>query len=261
MKNHRVIPKLVCWSCFACCGWAACGDQTADSRDPFEATFYTGASIDSFAASQNLPPASGPRTGYVAGIDFGYRLTGSCTRRFPGQLWLYGESVYGERSAEVLVPANPAESFLAILRNASSMEAYTGLRLELLKLAPGGLFSANLYAKTQLGFLTVQGNGADVVDDHIKAALGMMMTNGDFQNSYFEAGWGRSDLFYIHRGRRFKVDAYVQWKLKDSIPFSPFLEMTVDSDLGPGADSIRTYYGINMDIRQLTCAISRACGK
>jgi hypothetical protein len=31
----------------------------------------------------------------------------------------------------------------------------------------------------------------------------------------------------------------------------PFLEMTVDSDFGRGADSVRTYYGFNFDLKFL----------
>jgi hypothetical protein len=253
-------------------------EQTvSDTRESFEASFYVGMSIDSFASSElknyygyasdsagkaNLQQASGPQLGYIAGIDFAKRLT---KRRSPVQLWLYGETVHGQRSTEVdckaaspspvcsgFNPANAADGFLAILRNSTSLEAYAGLRLEFWRLNPADSNSVSLYAKSQLGFMTVQSNGGNLVDDHIKAALGAIMTNGAFRDSYFECGWGRTDLFAIHRGRRLKVDGYVQWKVSDKVPFYPFFQMTVDSDLGPGSDSVRSYYGINMDIRTLT---------
>jgi hypothetical protein len=120
-----------------------------------------GASIDSFAANEtknylgynqpdttggnNLQQASGPQTGYIAGVDFAYRLFKSGNLRFPVQLWLYGETVHGQRSTEVDCTAAPdtcklfdptgfdptklASTFFAILRNASSLEGYAGARL------------------------------------------------------------------------------------------------------------------------------------
>jgi len=253
-------------------------ESASDTRENFEATFYAGASIDSFAANETKnyigysSAQSGPQTGYVAGIDFAYRLAKrNPESRWPLQLWVYGETVHGQRSTEVdcgqvqgangsqlpevcagFSPATAASAFLSILRNSSSLEGYGGVRLEFLKFNRGDSNSANLYAKSQLGFLTVQNNGGDVVDDHTKVALGTIMTNGQFRDSYLEVGYGRSDLFYLHRGRRLKLDGYVQWKVADTVPFYPFFQITVDADMGRGSDSIRTYYGINMDIRELT---------
>jgi hypothetical protein len=101
----------------------------------------------------------------------------------------------------------------------------------------------------------VQNNGGDIVDDHLKFGLGAIMTNGTFKHSYLEAGYGKSDLFAIHRGRRVKIDGYLEWQLPGDNRFSraisPFLELTVDSDFGRGSDSVRTYYGLNFDIKEL----------
>jgi hypothetical protein len=253
-----------------------------DDRGAWESTFYVGASIDSFAAnetkdylgynssnttaSNNLQRASGPQLGYVVGIDFAYRLAHSEKRpRWPWHLWVFGETVHGQRSTEVDCKAtqppavcslekgfdisDPASAFLGILRNSTSLEAFTGARLEFFKLNPGSQNSANLYVKSQLGFLTIQNNGGDVVDDHIKAAVGTIMTNGKFRDSYLEAGWGKSDLFHLHRGRRFKFDGYLQYEFSQGI--SPFIQLCVNSDFGPGSDDVRTYYGVNFDIRRL----------
>ncbi len=263
------------------------GDES-DTRHNWESSGYIGASIDSFASNEtknflgydrngnvvasNPANASGPQTGYVAGIDFSYRLAKwTANPRFPVQLWLYGETIHGQRSTEVdcnaapdvcklndptsIDPTKLATTFFAVLRNASSLEAYAGARLEFLKLNPGSSNSANLYVKSQLGFITVQNNGGDVVDDHIKFGFGAIMTNGVFKHSYLETAYGKSDLFALHRSRRFKVDAYLEFQLpgdnKFSRAVSPFFQMTVDSDFGKGSDSIRSYYGLNFDIREL----------
>ena len=263
------------------------GDES-DTRGNWEASGYAGASIDSFAANEtknylgynqpdtaggmNLQQASGPQTGYVAGVNFAYRMfKASSSPQFPAQLWVYGETVHGERSTEVDCNSAPdtcklfdptgfdvsklGSTFFAILRNSSSLEGYAGARLEFMKLNPGSADSANLYIKSQLGFITVQNNGGDIVDDHIKVAIGAIMTNGLFKHSYLEAGYGKSDLFAMHRGRRFKVDGYLEWQLPGTNRFSraisPFLQLSVDSDFGPGSDDVRAYYGLNFDIKEL----------
>ncbi len=262
-------------------------DMSSDSRADFLGTFYAGASIDSFASNETkqyigyTAADSGPKTGYAAGVDFQYRLLKRNTEsRLPLQLWLLGETIHGQRSAEVdcsqskgagsgappvcagFNPETAPEAFLAVLRNSSSMEAYTGARLEFLKLNRSSNHSANLYAKSQLGFITVQNNGGDVVDSHLKLALGAIMTNGPFRDSYMDVGWGRTDLFALHRGRRVKVDGYVQWKISDDVPFYPFFQMVVDSDFGRGSDDVRSYYGINMDLQALSCLFRPAgCAK
>ena len=256
-----------------------------DSRGAFEVTAYTGASLDSFAsnetkdyigytsevseqAKENLQDASGPQWSYIAGIDFAFRtFKYEKNRRWPVQLWLYGETMHGQRSTEVdclaakaseactFLDPGKSPAFLSILRNSTSLEAYAGARLEFLRLNPDDPdYSVNLYAKTQLGFMTIQKNGGDVVDDQLKVGLGLIMTNGKFQGSYFEAGFGRSDLFFRQRGRRLKVDGFVQWKPADKGVWSkvtPFIQMTVDADMGPHSDSIRTYYGFSFDIDRI----------
>ena len=264
-------------------------DMSYDTRRDFQGTFYAGANIDSFASNETkqyigyTATDSGPKTGYAAGVDFEYRFIKRNTEsRWPVQLWLSGETVHGQRSTEVdcsqskgtgssaptvcagFNPNTAPEAFLAVLRNSSSLEAYAGARLELLKLNRSSNYSANLYVKSQLGFITVQDNGADVVDDHLKLALGTIMTNGPFNGSYLDVGWGRTDLFAVHRSRRFKVDGYVQWeaKITDEVRIYPFFQMVLDSDFGRGSDDVRTYYGINMDIRTLSCLFNSAgCAK
>jgi len=244
-----------------------------DEREDFEATFYTGASIDSFAAQDlnkylNPKDASDKKTGYVVGIDFAYRLFGDQKSPHGQQLWVYGQTVHGQRSAEVDCSGNsPAEAcainkgtptpgaFLAILRNASSLEAFSGVRWEFATLHANGQHAAKMYLKSELGFFTVAGSGGDVFDSHQKLAFGTVATAGRYRDSSLEFGWGKSDVFQLHPGRRFKVDAYLSWDLAHwmkSLGMKPFIEITLDSDFGRGADSVRTYYGFSFDLKHLT---------
>jgi hypothetical protein len=249
--------------------------QAQDDRGNFEATFYTGASIDSFAAQDlnkylNPGDSSTKKLGYIAGVDFGYRALGK--NESGPQLWLYGQTVHGQRSAEVdcsgakesqpdacglgdFLPRPGA--FLSILRNASSLEAFGGARLELLTLRPESDNASKLYVKSELGFFTISGAGGDVFDSHQKAAVGLAFSNGLFRNSYLETGWGKSDVFTFHPGRRFKLDGYLEWDfLGENSTLArhgmrPFIEITLDSDFGKGADSVRTFYGFNFDLDKL----------
>src|SRR5262249_46210712 len=72
--------------------------SSADDREDFEATFYAGASIDSFASNETkqyigyTSADSGPKTGYAVGFDFAYRLPfkRNPASTWPVQLWLFG---------------------------------------------------------------------------------------------------------------------------------------------------------------------------
>jgi hypothetical protein len=256
---------------------STCGDTDPDCRENFEASFYTGASIDSFAAQdliKYLDPknSDSKKLGYVAGTDFAYRMFGKATNASRPQLWIYGQTVHGQRSAEVdcsklpnskdVLPdacglgdfAPSPDAFIGILRNASSLEAFAGARLEFATLQLGSEQPAKLYVKSELGFLTVSGSGGDVMDSHQKIAFGLLATNGRFQDSFLETGWGKSDVFILHPGRRFKIGGYLSWDLSTWMKnhgMKPFLELTLDSDFGKGADSVRTYYGFNFDLKKL----------
>jgi hypothetical protein len=250
----------------------------ADERHNFEATAFTGVVVDNFAGQEqnrltNYPSdVTGVKSSYVVGIDFAYRLLGDAkdTRPFKGsQLWVYGETIHAQRSADVNCSQQPApavcalvtghpptdlnDAFLTVLRNATSLEAYTGLRWEFLTLQRKSEEAAKIYLKSELGYMTVSGLG-HLIDSHQKIALGALTTNGKYRGSYLEVGYGKTDLFQRHPGRRFKVDAYLEWDLNhwmDKVGLTPFIQMTVDSDFGPGSDSVRTYYGFNFDLGKI----------
>jgi hypothetical protein len=286
----RCIPAVLLGAALTCAAQTPApattqADKTAsDGRDNFEANAYTGVVIDNFAAQESnalvYPGNSqGVKSSYVVGIDFAYRLYGDKTNdhAFKGsQFWIYGETIHGQRSTDVdctqptkpdacallsgSVPANLQNQFYSVLRNATSLEAYVGLRWEFLTLQAKSMDSvAKLYAKSELGFMAVSGAGA-VIDNHQKIALGAMATNGKFAHSYLEAGWGKDDVFRTHRGRRFKVDGFLSWDLNHWMTqggVTPFIEMVADTDFGPGSDSVRTYFGFNFDLGKLWSPVAK----
>ena len=251
-------------------------DPKSDCREDFEASAYTGLAIDTFASDElkkylNPDASGGLKQRGIFGFDFAYRLVRgenalsaptSNTRR-QNQLWVYGETVHGVRSVDVdckansfltvckdalSVNTNPLQEGLFILRNATSLEGYMGLRYEFLGLNQKGHHPANLYIKGQLGFLTVSNNGGDVLDMH-HLGLGAIATKGPFQGSYLEVGWGRSDIFALHRRRRFKIDGYLEHNIGKGISF--FTQLFVDSDFGRGSDAIQTFIGLNFDLPEV----------
>jgi hypothetical protein len=256
--------------------------ENTDCRDTFTASAYLGLAIDTFAAAETLKylnpnAAGGTQERAIGGFDFAFRLLGpSRDAKAEGkekprtgpraqQLWIYGETMHGTRSAELdctkspakdllacsgslTTPGKPGDQLLYIIRNASSLEGYMGLRWEFLTLQPGSDSPANLYFKAQAGFLTVA--GAPAVKDVHHLGIGATVTKNSFMDSHFEVGWGRTDLFQSKPRGRWKVDGYLQWRIA-STPFSFFAQAIVDSDLGYGADSVQSYVGFNFSLDQL----------
>lgn len=239
------------------------GSGAPDGREDLEASGYVGVAIDTFAAQElnrylNQEDSGGLRERSVVGVDFAYRLTGE--KGDSHQLWLYAETVHGTRSADIDCSANPdfptcrpyqgqidpSGEFLFILRNASSLEGFAGLRWEIAALHPGGSHPARLYLKAQAGFLSVAGVGGDVVEVSHGGA-GLYIVDGDYRDSYFEIGFGKTDLFQDRSGHRWKLDGLLSfpWRLGRKRAIHAFLQMTVDTDLGSGADSVQSYVGFD----------------
>ena len=85
-------------------------------------------------------------------------------------------------------------------------------------------------------------------------ALGIQAASGRFQDSYLEAGFGKTDLFERRPGRRFKFDGFLSWRingLSDILGIFPFAQITVDADFADGPDSIQSYFGLDLDMRCL----------
>src|SRR5262249_22731884 len=123
-----------------------------DKRCSMELSFYLGVAVDTFAAGDtrrylNPGDSAGKDERFVGGFDFGFRLWGkqqegtkkqdaeSKPKYYTRQLWIYGETVHGVRSAEIdckahsdfptckdlLTPndltTNPAGHLIYLLRN------------------------------------------------------------------------------------------------------------------------------------------------
>jgi len=239
-------------------------------RDTFRASAFLGLGIDSFAAKDlrlylNPNDSGGVEERFVAGIDFEYRLLGD--GRVEGhKLWILGETVHGLRSAEVdcqAAPklevcqpfldqvANPGAPTLFILRKATSLEAFAGLRWEFATVQRAESDAAKVYFKAQAGFLSVARSGGDVLDSH-HVGFGVLAVRGRFEGSHLEVGFGRSDVFLIHPRRRLKIDGLLSMGRAEGLGLiRPFVQFTVDSDLGSGADSIQSFLGVDFDVARL----------
>ena len=182
------------------------------------------------------------------------------------QVWLYGEIVHGAVSGEASCTENTdamgattvvfneaicneaslkstkpasANDRLALFRQATSLEAFGGIRYEFATLNRGTKNPANVYVKGQVGFLTVAAGGSDVKDIHHVGA-GVVLTKGRLQDSYFEFGWGKNDVF-ADGEQRYKVDVFLS--LGGGGAVSPFAQFVMDADFGPKADSIQSFLG------------------
>jgi hypothetical protein len=256
-----------------------CGDQ----RDSLIADVYLGEAVDNFAGDTTLkylnPQAANSNLlRAIAGVDFQYRFLGDKSSK--KQLWVYGQTVYGVRSSDVdcknpntiqlsictnnigstttdtVLKAAP-DQFIAILRGASSLEAFVGARYETALLQSGTESPARIFVDLQLGFLSVTGSGTDAVDMH-HLGVGAIAVNGIFQQSFLEAGIGKDDLFQRNRNRRLIVDGYLTVDphyipgFKNIVGagsrIRPFIELTGNFDGGHGSDSIQTYFGLNFDL-------------
>jgi len=254
-------------------GEKPCPATQNDCRNQFEAGAHLGVAVDTFAsdgalAYLNPEAAAKSKERFTAGFEFAYRLFGDEAKvsRYPNQLWAFGETLHAVRSTEFdcnanptsltfcsktgfVVPPNPSGSIFAILRAATSLEAFTGLRYEFLTLGNGSSSPANLYLKGQLGFLKVSGRPDDAVDVH-HVGLGLTTTKGRFIDSYLEAGFGRTDLFERKRKDRWKLDGLLSIDIGRGVSF--YTQILVDADAGFGSDSVQSYYGFSFDLKKVS---------
>jgi hypothetical protein len=218
--------------------------------------------------NKNLPEVSGSTDARALfGFDANFRVLG--TKGSDRQLWFYLETLHGVRSADVdcgqtenrpavcdgpdTDPAKIGPQAKYILKNATSFEGFGGFRFELLPLQLGSAAPMKFYVKGQLGFMAVAKNPGDMVDNHF-IGIGLTSMSGELEGSYFDVGWGRTDLFGKKRLDRWKYDAYVTFKVSQSKGLAwlrPFAQVTVDSDFGGGADSIQSYLGFNFDLKAI----------
>jgi len=232
---------------------------------PFEATAFFGEVIDTFAPDiigdyKNPEAGSAQKLRQVFGIDFSYRLFGG--ENAPVQLWVRGETLHGVRTADIEcdVPDPPPVCSDAtpfpdrakyILERASSIEALVAPRLEFKTLQFGSDSPARLYAMANIGFIALE--RAPSVFKSYHFGLGLRVADGTFEGSYLEVGMGPNELFSAKR-TRLKIDGLVSFSL-DAIPGvgeAPrfFVEMFIDNNLNDGADSVQTYFGLELDLKR-----------
>jgi hypothetical protein len=264
MKKHLLITTILLL--LPLVANAQTPDDPTDNRIS-TVTAYVGSVFDNFTSSEqrvylntNLAQVSGSTDErFLAGFNADVRVVGK--KGDARQLWFFVETLHGVRSADVdcsgaadtrpavcsgadTDPTKLGKQSSYILKNASSFEALAGFRMELWKPQP----DLTIYLKGQLGMMGVAKHPGDAVDNHF-AGVGLGATTGPLSGSYFDVGWGRTDLYANKRLDRWKFDGYVQFRvMKQADWFKPFVQVTADNDVGGGADSVQVYMGVNFDI-------------
>ena len=245
-----------------------CAAPAPSDKSPFDASVFLGEVIDNFAPDKvggYINPAAGSKqkAQFIAGFDFDYRVFGKSDG--PVRVWLQGETVHGVRTADVDCTAKDgsevppvcqkngqvADKVRFILENATSVEAFLSPRVEFLTLQKGTDSPASLYANVNVGFIALQ--EAPKVFQTMHVGLGLLTDEGNFAGSYFEVGWGKNELF-SPKWNRFKVDGLLSFSM-ERLPLVRdngrlFVEMTVDNDLHDGPDSVRTFFGVDIDLKK-----------
>jgi hypothetical protein len=244
-------------------------EATPDDESPFLASAFIGEVIDNFAPDKvgnykNPDQASQPKGGFIFGFDFDYRLRGRSDSRV--QFWVEGETMHGVRTADVdctveaakrapvcdePTAANLASRARYILKNATSLEVWASPRVEFHTLQGGTDSPAKLYAAVSLGFIALD-DAPQVYRSH-HFGMGLAADGGSFDGSYLEVGWGKNELFAKEWNRlkiagllSFSVDRLPLWRDNGRL----FVEMTIDNSLSDGPDSIRTFFGVDIDLKK-----------
>ena len=249
-------------------GGGTCEAPAESVESPFDASVFLGEVIDNFAPDKvggYVNPEAGSRQKwqFIAGFDFDYRLYGKADS--PVRVWLQGQTMHGVRTADVdcrptdgseippvcVKNGAAADKVRFILENATSVEAFVSPRVEFFKVQRDSDSSAWLYATANLGFIALK--DAPSVFQAMHLGLGLLADEGNFAGSFFEIGWGKNELFAT-TWNRLKIDGLLSFSL-DRLPLVRdsgrlFVEMTVDNDLHGGPDSIRTFFGVDIDLKK-----------
>lgn len=274
-RKMLALCTKVCWvavlvlGCTSILKGQSSNSDAARTDDNLSVSFFTGISIDAFAAGElrnylNPEESGDTRERIVGGFDFEYRLVGDSDDS--QRLWVFGETVHGMRSADVnctenpdvplckgvFDPSNAGGRTLAILRNATSLEGFLGLRWEFGTFQRGTINMARAYLKGQVGFLSIAERGGDLVDVH-HVAVGAVIDGGTYDGSYLEVGYGKTDYFQENPGQRLKIDVLLSFRVPglSVIGARPFAQINIDSDASDGADSIQSYFGLDFRIDKL----------
>ena len=250
-------------------GGGTCEAPADVDESAFDASVFLGEVIDNFAPDKvggYVNPEAGSRQKwqFIAGFDFDYRVYGKANS--PVRVWLQGETMHGVRTADVDCTAqdqvppvcvrngvnpNVSDKVRFILENATSVEAFVNPRVEFFKVQRDSDSSAWLYFTTNIGFIALK--DAPKVFRTTHMGLGLLADEGNFAGSFFEVGWGKNELFAT-KWNRLKVDGLLSFSL-ERLPLVRdngrlFVEMTVDNDLHDGPDSVRTFFGVDIDLKK-----------
>jgi hypothetical protein len=242
-----------------------------DDESPFEASAFLGQVIDNFAPDMvanytySDPDALKAKSSFIFGFDFSYRIHGRSDDRV--QWWVDGETMHGVRTADVdCSPSdqrppvcddptvqNVVSQARYILKNATSLEVWASPRVDFHTLQGGTDSPAKLYAALNLGFIALDDAPQTGVYRSHHVALGLAADAGSFDGSYLEVGWGKNELF-SREWNRLKIAGLLSFSL-ERIPLwrdlgRIFVEMTIDNSLSEGPDSIRTFFGVDIDLRK-----------
>jgi hypothetical protein len=242
-----------------------------DDESPFEASAFLGEVIDNFAPDAvgnykySDPDALKSKGSFIFGFNFDYRLHGRSDSRV--QWWVEGETMHGVRTADVdCAPSeqkppvcdtatlgNVTQQAKFILKNATSLEVWASPRVEFHTLQGGTDSPAKLYAALVLGFIALDDAPQNGVYRSHHVGLGLAADAGSFRDSYLEVGWGKNELF-SKDWDRLKISGLLSFSL-ERIPLwrdlgRVFVEMTIDNSLGDGPDSIRTFFGVDIDLKK-----------
>ncbi len=244
-----------------------------DDEPPFLASFFLGEVVDNFAPdkvgnykAKDPDEALKAKGAFIFGFDFDYRLHGRSDSRV--QWWIEGETMHGVRTADVdCQPADPAQKppvcddspaniqdrARYILKNATSLEVWASPRVEFHTLQGGTESPAKLYATLSLGFIALDDAPQSGVYRSHHVGIGLAADSGSFDKSYLELGWGKNELF-SKEWNRLKIAGLLSFSM-DKLPIwrdtgRLFVEMTIDNSLSDGPDSIRTFFGVDIDLRK-----------
>jgi hypothetical protein len=246
-----------------------CETPVVEDESPFEASVFLGMVIDNFAPDKvggyiNPEAGSKQKAQWITGFEFDYRVHGRADDGV--RVWLQGQTMHGVRTADIncapedgrevppICPNSAAttpDRVRFILENATSVEAFVNPRVEFAKVQDGTDSSAWLYATANIGFIALK--DAPKVFRTMAVGLGLLADDGNFAGSYFEVGWGKNELFSTE-WNRLKVDGLLSFSMA-GVPLVRdngrlFVEMTVDNDLHDGPDSVRTFFGFDLDLKK-----------
>jgi hypothetical protein len=251
-------------------------DASDDPRDAIDATAYVGTAIDNFAPAivANYTTPQNEHSRVIGGVDFDFRVwPRRNARKDSRQIWVSGETLHGVRTADIdcsgaekpqvcgdAPDVAVGERFRFALKHASSFEAFVQPRIELLTIEPDSPFATRLYATGRFGIMMLtEGEGYAAEAHHF--GVGLRAIGGKFEDSFFEVGWGKTELFAPVSGsgwNRLKFDGLL------AVPFlqgifdrakfwqtQPRFLIQLYADFDPGrraADSVQTFIGLDVPI-------------